>query len=205
LYGLQSGPILFYNGQEVGEPAIGSSGFSGDDGRTTIFDYWSMPELSKWVNNHRYDGGGLSNGQRELRTYYGRLLALSNEPAFRDGQFFPLNPFNLNNPTFGRSEGETVSGHWLYAFLRYDPGTRQRFLVVANFHGRQRFEDVRIHVPPSAWESLGVSPGTAIHLNEQLTGTPLEIEVKHCSEGIHLDSLAALTAYYFSIAVAVPS
>ncbi len=76
LYGLHRGPILFYNGQEVGEPAIGASGFSGDDGRTTIFDYWSMPELQKWVNNHRYDGEALSDEQRELRAYYARLLAL---------------------------------------------------------------------------------------------------------------------------------
>src|SRR5690606_2779983 len=32
------GPVMLYHGQEVGEPAIGASGFSGDDGRTSIFD-----------------------------------------------------------------------------------------------------------------------------------------------------------------------
>ncbi|MGM0559231.1 MAG: alpha-amylase family glycosyl hydrolase, partial [Myxococcota bacterium] len=43
LYLLGSGPLLVYNGQTVGEPAAGVEGFSGDDGRTTIFDYWTMP------------------------------------------------------------------------------------------------------------------------------------------------------------------
>ncbi|MFL6415003.1 MAG: hypothetical protein ACJ74Y_04965 [Bryobacteraceae bacterium] len=105
----------------MGEPALGASGFSGDDGRTTIFDYGLMPELSKWVNNHRYDGGGLSEEQRALRAYYGRPLALSDEPAFKDGHFFPLNPCNLNNPKFGRCDGETVSGHWLTRFFDMTP------------------------------------------------------------------------------------
>ncbi len=157
LYGLGRGPILFYNGQEVGEPALGASGFSGDDGRTTIFDYWSMPELNKWANNHQFDGGGLSDQARALRAYYARLLALADEPAFRNGQFFPLNPFNLDNPNFGRCDGESVSGHWLYAFLRRDSATNQSFLVIANFHGRYSLENVRIRMPESALEFLGHS------------------------------------------------
>ena len=47
LYGIGQGPIMLYNGQEVGEPAAGVEGFGGDDARTTIFDYWSMPEFVK--------------------------------------------------------------------------------------------------------------------------------------------------------------
>ncbi|HEX8490025.1 MAG TPA: alpha-amylase family glycosyl hydrolase, partial [Chthoniobacterales bacterium] len=45
LYGLSRGVVMLYNGQEVGEPAAGAEGFGGDDARTSIFDYWSMPEL----------------------------------------------------------------------------------------------------------------------------------------------------------------
>ena len=64
LYGLSRGAVMLYNGQEVGEPAEGVEGFGGDDARTSIFDYWSMPEFTKWVNGHRYDGGGLSREQK---------------------------------------------------------------------------------------------------------------------------------------------
>ncbi|RYE13801.1 MAG: alpha-amylase, partial [Sphingobacteriales bacterium] len=41
---LSAGPVMVYLGQEVGEAANGSEGFSGNDGRTTIFDYWGVPE-----------------------------------------------------------------------------------------------------------------------------------------------------------------
>src|SRR5687768_18617649 len=53
LYGLSPGPVLVYHGQEVGETGSGVSGFSRDPARTTIFDYWSLAELQKWVNQHR--------------------------------------------------------------------------------------------------------------------------------------------------------
>ena len=33
---MHTGPVMIYNGQEAGEPAQGETGFSGDDGRTTI-------------------------------------------------------------------------------------------------------------------------------------------------------------------------
>ena len=64
LYGVGRGSVMLYSGQEVGEPAAGAEGFGGDDARTSIFDYWSMPELVKWTNDHKYDGGKLSAEQK---------------------------------------------------------------------------------------------------------------------------------------------
>lgn len=37
---MHSGPVMIYFGQDVGVNSIGPKGFQGDDGRTTIFDYW---------------------------------------------------------------------------------------------------------------------------------------------------------------------
>ena len=147
LFALSRGPVLFYSGQEVGEPAEGVEGFGGDDGRTTIFDYWSMPEFTKWVNGHRYDGARLSPEQRELRTYYGRLLKLLQQPALRDGEFLPLNVLNTSNPRFGRLPNEPASGHWLYAFLRTDSRSGQTFLIAANLHPTSTLNDVIISLP----------------------------------------------------------
>ena len=45
LFAMGRGPVMLYHGQEVGEPAAGEEGFGGDDARTSIFDYWSMPEF----------------------------------------------------------------------------------------------------------------------------------------------------------------
>jgi len=49
---LGSGPVMLYMGQEVGEPAHGVAGFNTGDGRTTIFDYWGVPEHQKWLIAH---------------------------------------------------------------------------------------------------------------------------------------------------------
>ena len=39
---MQKGPFMLYFGQEWGERGMDAEGFSGCDGRTTIFDYWSL-------------------------------------------------------------------------------------------------------------------------------------------------------------------
>ncbi len=161
LYMLSRGPTMLYSGQEVGEPALGVEGFGGDDARTSIFDYWSMPELAKWVNGGACDGGRLSEAQKSLRAFYGRLLRLVAEPAFAAGEFFPLNPANRDNPRFGRLGGETASGHWLYAFLRYDHGSGQRMLVVVNLHRSETLRGVQVRLTPDAVVFLEMTPANA--------------------------------------------
>ena len=205
LYGLSRGAIMLYNGQEIGEPAAGAEGFGGDDARTSIFDYWSMPELVKWVNDHRYDGARLSPQQKSLRSFYSRLINLVGEPAFRDGKFFPLNPANRDNPNFGRLPGEPASGHWLYAFLRYDPATPQHFLVVANLHPTIVLREVRILLPEKALQFLGLSnqpPDHNLTLIEWLTEQSIDLrfptaEAAHA--GVPLLEIPPLSAFYFEI------
>lgn len=204
LYGIGRGPLLVYNGQEVGEPAIGAEGFGGDDARTSIFDYWSMPELAKWVNGHKYDGGRLSTAQKSLREWYAHLLKLTDEPAFRHGEFLPLNRANVANPRFGRLPGETASGHWLYAFLRHEPGGKQRFLVVANLHGKETLRDVRLVLPPEGLAALGVGSGeqTVRFVDRLATQSPmgLETSAKALREsGLDIPSMPPLTACYFEM------
>ena len=61
LYGIRArSGIGLYNGQEVGKPAIEAVGLQRGRCRTTLFDYWSLPELSKWVNRGAFDAGLLS-------------------------------------------------------------------------------------------------------------------------------------------------
>ncbi len=203
LYGLSRGAIMLYNGQEVGEPAEGAEGFGGDDARTSIFDYWSMPEFAKWVNDHRYDGGGLSPQQQALRHFYGRLINLVGEPAFRDGKLFPLNGSNRDNAAFGRLPGEPASGHWLYAFLRYDVSSGQRFLVVANLHPTISFQNIRVLLPAAALEFLQLDqhPSDATlklmeRLGEHGAGAVVTIQ-DAAGGGIPIGEIAPLSAFYF--------
>lgn len=154
LFGMGRGPVMLYHGQEVGEPGAGPEGFGGDDARTTIFDYWSMPEFTKWVNGGKFDGGRLSEEQKSLRAWYGKLIRATQSPAFTAGEFYGLNHANQENVDFGRMGDETVSGHWLYAFLRHDPKSGESFLVAANFHGSGTLQNVRISIPRNAWEFM---------------------------------------------------
>ncbi len=85
------GPVMIYFGQETGEPAAGAEGFQGDDGRTTIFDYWGVPEHQKWMNDGRFDGGKLSAAQKKLRSEYAKILHLCKDSeAIRLGTFEDL-------------------------------------------------------------------------------------------------------------------
>lgn len=197
LYALGRGPTMLYHGQEVGEPADGEEGFSGDDARTTIYDYWSMPEFTKWVNGHRYDGAKLSPEQRELRAFYARLLRLIGEPAFREGDFFALNPANLQNEHFGRIPGETASGHWLYAFLRASES--QRALTVVNLHVSTSLRDVQIHLPESALRFLGVERDQELALRERLSAESVPPTAAFTSSRIHIQEIPPLTSYFFEI------
>lgn len=204
LYGAGRGSLMLYSGQEVGEPAAGEEGFGGDDARTSIFDYWSMPELVKWTNGHKYDGGKLSEDQKQLRERYGRLLAVTNEPAFRDGAFFGLNPANNGNPNYGQAGTEPAGGHWLYAFLRFDPISRQRFLAVVNLHPKEELKGIRVLFPREAIDFLRFAPndGATLQLKERLVGN-LELVLNRSSlsgaDGLAMPGLAPLTAYFFEI------
>jgi hypothetical protein len=179
LFAMGRGPVMVYNGQEVGEPAEGSEGFGGDDGRTTIFDYWSMPAFTKWVNGGKYDGGKLSEPQKNLRAWYGKLLKVIAQPAFEKGDFYGLNHANKDNSDYGRLEGESASGHWLYAFLRSDPTLGQSFLVVVNFNATQALENVRIVIPEDALRWLKAKD--QLHFSDRLdsnwTGSSVQSEL----------------------------
>ncbi|PZR29876.1 MAG: alpha-amylase [Azospira oryzae] len=108
------GPVMIYFGQEVGEPGAGAEGFGGDDGRTTLFDYWTVPEHYKWVNGGKYDGGLLSDEQKQLRQFYGDILTFAkSNRAIAAGDYFDITKHNvaLKNiteqvVTFVRSSGE---------------------------------------------------------------------------------------------------
>ncbi|MEQ1854566.1 MAG: hypothetical protein ABMA01_23605, partial [Chthoniobacteraceae bacterium] len=198
LFGISRGPVLLYSGQEVGEPANGAEGFGGDDGRTTIFDYWCMPEFAKWVNGHRYDGARLSPRPRELREVYGRLLKLVGEPAFRDGAFHPLNPHNIHNPDYGRVPREPASGHWLYSYVRADSKGTDCCLVVVNLHAAHTFENVHIEIPQSVRDSF--APGDHI-LRDRLGSLP-SITVAAGSNSVTIPRIPPLTPAYFQRALA---
>lgn len=143
------GAMMVYFGQELGEPAAEAEGYSGHDGRTTIFDYWSVATVRRLYNNGSCDGP-LSADEEQLLEQYRRVLTLINaEDALRDGAFFDLMYVNYDNPRF--------NPHRQYAYLRN--GDKATLLIVANFDNRDT--DVAIRIPEHAFGVLGITPHRA--------------------------------------------
>ena len=153
---MNTGPFMVYNGQESGETAAGEIGYSGDDGRTSIFDYCHLPEHQKWMNDGRFDGGGFDNTQRRLFDYYRRLLHFRQEhSAINEGKFYDLMWYN---PWYSNFDPQFV-----YAFLRYSE--TERLLVVVNFN-RNESRDVEVKIPHDALALMGRSKTNEFDMND---------------------------------------
>lgn len=142
---LSAGPIMVYGGQEVGEPAEGYEGFGGDDGRTSIFDYWGVPRHQEWMNDGRFDGGRLSDSTRHLREFYYRLLTVSRKhEAIREGRFYDLTSANAQSEGFDEK---------VCAYLRFTEN--EKVLIIANFNRGER--QLHVSFPNDVIAALGLS------------------------------------------------
>lgn len=146
---ISNAPFMIYAGQEVGEKAEDAEGFSGHDGRTTIFDYWSIPSLRRWLNGGTADGGQLAPHEKSLRDLYGHILRLLNsEKALSQGEFFDLMYVNMDCP-------EDFNPHTCYTFLRRHDD--EILLIAVNFSAEAREQKIRI--PELAMEMYGITDG----------------------------------------------
>ncbi len=161
---IDNGAILIYFGQEVGEPADGDPGFQTFEkpGVTTKMDYWGVPEHQKWMNGGAFDGGGLSENQKQLRQTYIRLLQLAqSSSAIGKGAFYDLTMYNRNK----RNITDRV-----VAYLRFDDS--EKLLIVAGFNAfAQR---VIIELPDDVLKMIGAPEQTAT-LHDILSDTKLEM------------------------------
>lgn len=145
---MHTGPLMIYFGQELGEPAADAEGFSGLDGRTTIFDYWSVPTVRQWYNGGTCSVARLSPAQKTLRNTYKKILTVVNrEPAIARGGFFDLMYVNCDTPLF--------APHTQYAYLRYDGD--DLLLIVVNFDNKPA--TVGVNIPRHAFDHIGIEPG----------------------------------------------
>ncbi len=145
---ISCGAVMIYMGQELGEPAADAEGYSGHDGRTTIFDYWSIEKIRRWLD-HGTCAGALTADERELKSLYSRVLSAVNDmEALRQGGFFDLMYVNYNKPH--------LDPHRHYAFMRAT--RRQAALVVANFGDSD--DNVEVMIPAHAFDTLEFAPGT---------------------------------------------
>lgn len=128
---LHTGPVMIYAGQEFGVKPDKAEGFQGDDGRTTIFDFWALPEVQSWLAGYSTDS--LDAKTAAIRNYYERLLQfIQKNEAVYAGEFHDLQYLN----GFGKSRG--YDERVIYSYLRFSG--KQCLLFVYNFDLRNEKE-----------------------------------------------------------------
>lgn len=155
---INSGPFMLYAGQELGEPAADAEGYSSHDGRTTIFDYWSVPTIRRWYNHGKCDNYKLTEEEIQLRDFYSSLLnALNKYPALAHGGFYDLMYVNYDNPRFNPQRQ--------FAYFRHCEG--ETILIVTNFDNKDVTVD--INIPEHALSHIGIAEREYIY-EDILTG-----------------------------------
>jgi glycosidase len=140
---LHKGPIMLYYGQELGVKPSQAEGFQGNDGRTTIFDFWGVIELQNWINKGKFDTKKLSKEQKALRDFYQKILKFSQDnPAVSDGEFHDLQYLNFHSDGYDSSK--------VYSYLRFTIG--QLLLFVYNFD-LDTETNVKVSLPHNVLES----------------------------------------------------
>lgn len=163
---MNSNPVMLYFGQEFGERGMQSEGFSGRDGRTTIFDYWNVDTIARWRNKNKFDGSLLTKEEKELYDFYVRLMRIcKEEKAITEGQFFDLMYVNYENWNFNPNKQ--------FAFLRKQDN--EVLLIIANFDDIPAH--VSVNIPAHAFECLGIPPLTQHPAVDLLTGKEESVNI----------------------------
>ena len=169
---MRTNPFMLYAGQEYGERGMDEEGFSGRDGRTTIFDYWSVDSLIHGYSSRRQ----LTKEEKSIEATYKKVLNIAtNEKAVTEGKFFDLMYVNPTSADFNADRK--------YVFLRSDED--DLMIVLANFSDES--SDCKVNIPQHAFNYLnlkkGIMEGTDLLNGEKITITlsdtdPLNLSVE---------------------------
>lgn len=152
---ISTSPIMVYFGQEVGEAGNENGGF-GTHSRTSIFDYVGVPNHQRWMNEGKFDGGQLTESEKELRDFYKRLLNFSIKSSALMGKYQEIQTLNRKE-TLGYDPG-------IYSFVRWS--NSQKLIVVTNFSWKTT-SDFELKIPADIIKSWNLKDGDYL-LKEQL-------------------------------------
>lgn len=160
---LNTAPFMIYFGEEVGEKGMDHEGFSGRDGRTTIFDWWSVASvrrLRKMISSGAYktlDAGkiamaGLERGEAELFCKFAEAIrTAAADEAVRKGSTYDLCYCNMSSDGFDKNRH--------FAFLRdYEEHT---LLIATNFS--QYEAKMKLVIPEHAFDWMGIPVTEDLH------------------------------------------
>ncbi len=151
---LQKNPFMLYAGQEFGERGMEQEGFSGKDGRTTIFDYWSVESIRCGY----FDRRKMQKSEKELSALYRKIMKIARrEKAVSKGATFDLMYVN-----------QSIADKQ-YVFLR--KAEDELLLVAVNFDGAEA--NISVAIPRHAFEYMRI-PEREVTATDLLTKEQLK-------------------------------
>ena len=137
---LNNAPFMLYAGEEVGERGMDNEGFSGRDGRTSIFDWWAPSSLTRLYKYIHGEKEALTPEEETMLDTYRKALKFAAEDnAVSKGTVYDLCYCNY------ASDGFNPDRH--FAFLRdFEDET---LLIVCNFSKNDA--DMKISIPEHAF------------------------------------------------------
>ncbi|MEN8124289.1 MAG: alpha-amylase family glycosyl hydrolase [Bacteroidota bacterium] len=179
---ISTSPTMIYFGQEVGESGAENAGF-GSPTRTSIFDYIGVPHHQRWMNHKKFDGGQLSEDEKELRNFYKRLLNFTINSSALMGDYREIHYYN-------RDHTENYN-HRVFSFVRWSED--EKLIIISNFDTDKSYE-FDLKLPESiitAWNLKNEKYQLTDQLYGQLT-TVLDVENGIGQMKIKLEPLESL-------------
>ena len=156
---MRSNPFMLYAAEEYGEKGMDKEGFSGVDGRTTIFDYWSIDTLCRAAD------GTLSDDEQYIYTMHEKVLQIARKEKAIDGDFYDLMYANPWSDKFDNNR--------LFTFLRKKD--KDILLVVCNFS--DHVADIDVNIPAHAMRTLSIAE-KAYKAKDLLTGEQQTLQLQ---------------------------
>lgn len=177
---MKSSPFMLYAAEEYGEKGMDKEGFSGKDGRTTIFDYWSVDTLC------RAEADALNEEERLVFAVHEKTLQIARKEKAVGGDFYDLMYVNPSSENFNNEKQ--------FAFLRKKDN--ELLIVVVNFDDRD--VNIQVRIPSHAFEYLAI-PEKKYKAKDLLSGDKQDIVLSN--DGLVPMSLASLGSRVWKITI----
>ncbi len=172
---LNTAPFMLYFGQEFGERGMLSEGFSGCDGRTSIFDYCSAPSIVRYLKSLDYLTNAangdedlfavnhLENREFELYSIYRHLFSIAmGEKAIKEGQTYDLE--YANNGKIGFDSNDCFVFARMYTGAEsnsgndsFDNSLRELIIIAVDFS--QTAKSLPVRLPEHMFSFWNIQPG----------------------------------------------
>ena len=156
---MRSNPFMLYAAEEYGERGMDKEGFSGCDGRTTIFDYWSIDTLCRAANSK------LKKSEQQIYDIHEKVMQIARKEKAVDGDTYDLMYVNPASESFNPEKH--------FAFLRKKDD--EMLLVVCNFNDKK--DSISVNIPKHAFEWFDI-PEKKYEAKDLLTDEKKQLSLK---------------------------